>query len=286
MNLLKPLLTFIAAASFVVAAGFSAPATAQTQEVPTTESIFESELQQRGIPFSKLEPYLYDVRIKRNTVRVSLSNIHKTFARDGNAESVKQFVASIVRPAFVLSTDWDKVKEHIFVNVMAMETKGVNSAMVKRLSRHAVGVIAYYDQITNMVHILSAGEIKSLNVPAEIIWKTAIENLEKIAKSININFSEVNGQKLGIIETRSVNKASLILTQELKSKVEKELGWPVYAVAPANDFVYLFSKKSDLMNLLSGTVVKEYQQAANPISTEVWELSDNKQLAFKAFALR
>lgn len=286
MKLLKRLLTFIAAMPLVVAAGFYVHTTAVAQEVLTTESVFENELQQRGIPFSKIEKHLYDVRVKRITKRVSLNNIDKSFTRDGNVEAVKKFAASIVRPAFVLPSTWDAVKENIFVTVMAAETRGLDNAVYKKLSRKVVGALAYYDRVGSPVYLLSPYELDKLNVSQESAWNTAQENLEKIAQSSTVSFAEVNGQKLGVIETLGVYKASMILTRELRSKVEKELGWPVYAVAPARDFVYLFSKAGGMMGLVSGTVIKEYQQSGNPLSTEVWELSDNKQTSVVTYAVK
>lgn len=39
-------------------------------------------------------------------------------------------------------------------------------------------------------------------------------------------------------------KVLLMLTQELKAKVEKEFGWPVYAVAPGPDFSIYFQERA------------------------------------------
>ena len=66
----------------------------------------------------------------------------------------------------------------------------------------------------------------------------------------------------------------------------KELGTSLYAVAPVRDFVYIFSKKSQLVNKVGKIVVEEYLNSPYPISTEVWDLSDNEIKAVGAYPVK
>jgi len=285
MALLKQFFSFTAVATFVIAAGCNVHTTAQGKEMLTTEKLFEKELQQQGIKFKKIETHLYEVQLKDGAKTVSLQNIDKIFSRDGDADAIKLFTANIVQPVAVLPA-WDKVKTGIFVAIQAGDTEGLDTALHKKLSVRVAGVLAYYNTRTNQVRWLTTSDLKNFAVPENTAWNTAQENLEKIARSTKVSFSNVAGQKLGIIEAEEPYKASLILTQALKSKVEKELGWPVYAVAPARDFVYLFSKSGDMVERVGTTVVKEYQQSGYPLSTEIWELSDHRQKAIGAFPVK
>jgi hypothetical protein len=61
----------------------------------------------------------------------------------------------------------------------------------------------------------------------------------------------------------------------LKDVVEPVLGWPLFAVMPCRDFVYLLNQKDQaLLGRMGQVVMREYQGSGYPISTEVFEITD------------
>jgi hypothetical protein len=70
----------------------------------------------------------------------------------------------------------------------------------------------------------------------------------------------------------------------LRRKVQGELGWPIFAVAPSRGFVFLISRSdADELGRVGASVVKEFNAAEYPISTEVWEVTDVGVKAIGAF---
>jgi hypothetical protein len=105
-------------------------------------------------------------------------------------------------------------------------------------------------------------------------------------KNTEVSFTEIKGDKLGMLKVEEPYKAALILTKTLKDKVSNELGWPIFAVAPTRDFVYLFSKHSSLVNKVGQVVIREFNNSGYPISTDVWELNDNEQKVIGTYATK
>ncbi|MFX1238849.1 MAG: hypothetical protein ACFFAS_16440 [Promethearchaeota archaeon] len=77
-------------------------------------------------------------------------------------------------------------------------------------------------------------------------------------------------------KTNSLLKASLILSPNLKERVKSFIEWPILALVPCRDFVYVISEENiDLVEKLGSIVLKEYSQSGYPITTEVLKISDD-----------
>ena len=153
----------------------------------------------------------------------------------------------------------------------------------KKISDESAILLSYYNKDSNQIRWLHESDLKERNISSDIAWEQAVSNLDKIMENTEITYTEIEGEKLGMIQADEPYKASLILSNTIKGKVVGDIGWPIYAVAPARDFVYLFSKGGDLINKVGNVVVREYKNSGYPISTEVWELSDKKQEPIGAF---
>ncbi len=74
------------------------------------------------------------------------------------------------------------------------------------------------------------------------------------------------------------SKAPLLLAPALREMIEDVVGWPVLAVAPDSDFVYLWNaSRRDLTTSLGGIVTREYARAPYPLSTEIFQIGDSLQ---------
>lgn len=70
----------------------------------------------------------------------------------------------------------------------------------------------------------------------------------------------------------------------LRDRIEEVIGWPVLAVAPDRDFVYLWSASCrDLIAGLGGVVTRKHAQAPYPLSTEIFQIGDSLR-AISAYA--
>jgi hypothetical protein len=71
------------------------------------------------------------------------------------------------------------------------------------------------------------------------------------------------------------SNASLLLAPSLRVAVSKVVGWPVLAVAPDRDFLYIWNGgHRELITRLGAVVVRTHSRAPYPLSTEVLEISD------------
>lgn len=255
------------------------------EKMSDVEKIFENSLTQRGVSFERIGDKLYKVKNADLTQTVSLQNIEKNYARDGDAGAIQRFIGNILQPVAKLP-DAARLRQGLFITVEPSDYIGLEKFLHKELSDTTVGILAYYSKDQNQIRWISESDLGNRHIKVNEAWDQAASNLEKIMSVTKVSFSNAGGQKLGMIEAYEPYKASLILTKGLKDKVAGQIGWPIYAVAPARDFVLLFSKESGLIRRVGGVVVDEYKKSGYPISTEVWELSDDAQKAVGEFPIK
>lgn len=237
------------------------------------EYLFEKNLKERNITFKKLEDGRYEIKANGGVNKVSLDNVKRNFLRDGDAEVISRFVENILQKVDELPA-WNKLSLHIYPSLEPLDNNRLANIVHQPLSDSSVRSLAYFNQQSNILHWISESDLKKNGIDSKAAWEVAHKNLDAILDKTNIEFSEMDGQFIGFIEAHEPYKASLILSKKLKHKVSAKIGWPIYAVAPARDFVYLFSKDGGLVNRVGSVVVQEFNNSGYPISTEVWELSD------------
>ena len=104
----------------------------------------------------------------------------------------------------------------------------------------------------------------------------AYDNLSKALVESTIEYSDIDGVRLGMVNTVFPFKTSLILAPNLREWAGPQLGWPLMAVIPARDFLYLWdSRHSDFAGRVGEVVVHEFRESPYPISPEVFEISDS-----------
>jgi hypothetical protein len=78
-----------------------------------------------------------------------------------------------------------------------------------------------------------------------------------------------------MVPVSSVFKASVIFAPGFKRFASKKLEWPILAVIPCRDFIYILSEKDKaLLNRMGQVVQKEYRESGYQITTEVLKVSD------------
>lgn len=127
--------------------------------------------------------------------------------------------------------------------------------------------------------------LQSLDLSDSEAEATAFRNLEREMSAATLETSNVDGVALGFISTVLPFKAALILAPNLKKHIAEKVGWPVLAVVPDRDFLYLWAARhSDFAGRVGEVVVREYAKAPYPISTEIFEISDLGVRAIGAFS--
>jgi hypothetical protein len=112
----------------------------------------------------------------------------------------------------------------------------------------------------------------------------AFTNLGRALVASSVQSEDIDGVRLGYLDTTFPSKASLILAPNLREVLGNVLGWPLMAVIPDRDFLYLWAAKhTEFVNRIGSVVVREYSQAAYAISTEVYQITDGTVRAIGEF---
>lgn len=206
---------------------------------------------------------------------VSLDNIERRFVRDGDETAIGRFIDSLLASHTPLPS-WEKAAAHIYPLIEGGELEIAESTLHQSLSEQTQLVAVYYFEASELLRFLTRSSLADWQVSDDEVWTAANQNLERLMDEATVSVLSAGDLKLGVIETEGPFKASLIRARCLKAKVEADLGWPVLAVAPDRDFVYLLNEADkDELGRLGATVIKEFQSAEYPISTEVWRLDDD-----------
>lgn len=126
--------------------------------------------------------------------------------------------------------------------------------------------------------------LRSLRVSESEAGEKAFANLARALFESKLETKDIDGVQLGFISTPLPFKASLILAPNLREIVGSVLGWPLMAVIPDRDFLYVWAARhTNFVQRVGGVVVREYSQASYPISTEVYEIGEPGIRAVGAF---
>lgn len=239
------------------------------------EKVIERMLKERGVEFVVLEDGRYSVEHEDGKVSIYLDNIRRDYERDGDESAVSRFLDNTLRKGMFELPSWEQASGHVFPYLESAEVQIGEDTLRQPRSDKAIMVLTHYDEGAGSMRFLRGRDLEEWKVPADEAWQRAFDNLDALARDATVSFHEAGDFMLGFIEVHPPYKASMILARKLRQKVESTLGWPVYAVAPSRDFVYLVSTKMQSeLGRLGTVVVREYKTSGYPVSAEVWELSD------------
>lgn len=235
---------------------------------------FEQELGKRGLHFTIDEASgRYRLSIEGTDLLVSIDNLQRDLAADGDLSRVSRFVDTVVTTKVTETTPVDPARLFWCIEPNDhVEKADYRKAVSDRVDRVLVLVSADNTRITWVTPAMLA----KASVAPEMAEKMAFENLSREMERTKIEFSEIEGVRLGYLNTLLPIKASLLLAPNLKARVENMLGWPIMAVAPDRDFLYLWAAKhKDFVNRVGHTTVEQYSKASYPLSTEVYSVSES-----------
>lgn len=253
-------------------------------EIPNNaQKIFEAELISRGVDFKLLEDGRYDIEADLGSMKVSIDNIERQYARDREKEAIFRFIDTVLSVNSDLP-EWSIASKQVFSLIEGVDLETGENTLLKALSDKTQLVAVIYDKQNGYLSFLTDDNVSDWAIAAEDVWKVAEQNLNETMTKTSVSFLDADGLTLGVIEAHEPLKASLIRSSNLRNKVEDTIGWPIYAVAPSRGFVYLIGKSDvDELGRVGGVVVKEFQSAEYPISTEIWEISENGIKTIGAF---
>jgi hypothetical protein len=246
------------------------PAMPVSVEVAT---LFLDELAKRNIEVKLDDEGTYILDVCGLSIKVSLENVSRDFERDRDPDRIVTFVDSITN--HLVLPEWQEAKGRIRWQPEPSDHEfgdSLRDAVSDKVSR----VLVYVDPSETQIQWLTATDAKKWNKTRADLMSAAQENMDRILRQTKIETAPIEEHQLGILSNELVAfKAALLLCSNLKEAVEPVLGWPLFAVMLCRDFVYLLHQKDrSLIGRMGQVVMREYQKSGYPVSTEVFEITD------------
>lgn len=214
---------------------------------------------------------------------ISPDNVFAEVKSDGDLSAIEQWVDGLLSgpgglPPYLVAMSGLRV-------TLEPATTDFGPSLYSPLTPAIAEVLAWTDPEERRITWLSAASLDLWHASAADVEDAARANMDKLLEEARLVVEEVRGARLGMLQVDSVFKASLLRAPSLRSKVEPQLGWPVCAVAPCRDFLYLFSEADAerLIPMLAVVVTKEFETSGYPLSPEVLRVSDEGVLALGSY---
>lgn len=245
--------------------------------------LFLAELARRGVEPEELDDGGFRLVIGETTVTVSLENKGREFDETGDESVLTHFVETILAHGDLLPRSWEQAKPRVYLAAEPSDHE-FGDACRQEASEQVCLVLVYLSDPGLHIVWLTPDLLQRLGVSREMAEAHAETNVARLLEATPLTTAEADGHTLGLLETHSPLKASLIFAGNLREKVEPALGWPVFAVIPNRDFVYLIPESAEeILGGVGKVVVSEYAKRGYPLSTEVFRVDDAGAKAVGSF---
>lgn len=247
------------------------------------QKLFEEELANRGVAWSiDAESGRHCIEMNGGRMLVSLTNLERDVASSDDTGKIARFVDAIFESENATSDTPSAERLYWILEPNDyVEKPFFREAVSKRADR----VLVHLAADRKLVTWVTPDMLQMLDLTIDQAEAVAFHNLERALSEATLETSDHDDVTLGYIATPLPFKTALILAPNLKKVLGQTLGWPLLAVTPDRDFLYLWAARhSDFSSRLGEIVVREYAEAPYPISTEIFELSDLGVRASGAFS--
>ena len=247
-------------------------------------TVFERQLRTRGVWFcfdEDTETYRTE-NVDGLEGRINLSNITREIARDGDIYRAVRFADNVVSPV-CFPNDWSQVKHQVIWDIQSNTLVG-QSDLAFHLSDQTHQMPVILDPETKQILYLDSHMLIEMSVSEETVAEAADENLSAALCNALFTIREHEGVRFAVVGCHLPFKAALILAPNLREITEPLLGWPLFAVIPRRNYMYLYDARcfdngvTDIFEKIPGlgnVVLEEFDLGAYPLSTEIFEISDD-----------
>jgi hypothetical protein len=247
------------------------------------DKAFVAALEARGARFERTGDASYRVIRGGHVVQINTENIRAEALRDDDPSAIGWFLDQALGGLPALPP-WLQARDWVFPMVDSVDVDlGLDTLSVD-LSDRVRQVLVVHQPGSHTVRFVSEADLSTWGISAEEAWTAARDALARIAADTKVELLTRGDLVLGMVHASEFHKASVIFAPSFRAQVPDALGWPVMAVAPARDFVYLLRKDDpEALGRLGAVVVREFRESGYPVSTEVWLLSDDGARAVGAY---
>lgn len=247
-----------------------------------TIAAFEEELRKRGVVFGvEKGTGRYQFRLGETDMAVSLDNLLKEVEADHDLTRVGRFVKVVMETS---TAGANAISREGLFWCLEPNDHIAKADFCEAVSERVDRVLIHMSGDRTRLTWVSPNMLESLKMSFSEAAEAAAQNLARELSAAKIEFQEIDGVRLGFVNTHLPFKASLLLALNLRECVEGVLGWPLQAIAPDRNFLYLWAARHEqFVGRVGGVAVKEYTKAAYPLSTEVYSISEKGVRAIGAF---
>jgi hypothetical protein len=235
-------------------------------------TLFLRDMAARGIPVTVREDGQYEFRQGSGASAISLENLSREFDRDRDPGRVRRFVDSILTAPVIPS--WADARKGLTFAIEPAD-HDFGDTVREPVSDSVFRILVYLNEQGNQLMWVSDGLLKQWGQTRAAAEEVAANNLAELLRNAPLVLDELDGRTYGTFAIRSPFKAALPLAPNFRAVVGAKLGWPLYALIPSRDFVYVFAEKDQpLLGVLGRAAAEEFENGAYPVSRDVFRLSD------------
>lgn len=243
---------------------------------------FEAELRTRGLVFRRDEEGGYRIDLDAGEITASLENIRRNVERDGDVSAIARFVDQIVSVMATGDRPFEDAARHLYFLAESAEV-ALGESIRTPVSAEVVRALTLSDAAFSAVTFVTPRMCARWGVTEQVATARARANQDRLIDSVELQVAESEGERLGMVPVDAPYKASVIFAPSFRRMVEPSLGWPVLAVLPCRDFLYVVRDQSPLLSSMGAVVVGEYRASGYPITTEVLRIGDDGIRAIGAY---
>ncbi|GAB2812285.1 hypothetical protein [Ferruginibacter profundus] len=201
-------------------------------------------------------------------VRVSLDNLRKDYEQTPEDIIIEEFVEAVASAEEEMP-DWETAKTGIYPSLCPSDFEF--GAYINYPITDDFNMVIVYDSGNKKVWI-NEDQLDAWKIDNQTILQTAYKNLDIVLDNAVLEVEDFEGKKLAYFTLEDETmKSVLVLSKNLRKKVEPQLGWPIVTVIPVRDFSYLFAEKEFdfFAEKLADLIMDEYKNSGYPVTTEI-----------------
>ncbi|TKD61817.1 hypothetical protein [Flavobacterium sp. ASW18X] len=235
---------------------------------------FQEEIEKYGLEIARIDDdgFIY-IPKDSSEYKIHLENSIRDYESNGDFYTVDTIINGLINGQEEIPT-WDKAKNHIYQSLVPNDCFKKADIFHQGFDQNLSKIFVYYK--TELVHWITKWHVDKLKFNATEIINQSKINLNNELDQADIEIQDIHGHTLIFFDTDFYLKSELLLSTELKKKVEDIIGWPIYCVFPVRDFIYMFAETDYefFAARLGHIVIDEYENTKSPITKGIYKISD------------